>query len=220
MLPAIAATVAAAITNALLTAPERAGQPTLSWYSLLATAPLAVATLYWLKYHKQLHRLRPRPGDLALGVATAAALIVAVWAARSLLMPFGSPQNTWLLRLYLQMGDPVVLEKSRGLSLAVLASAVADELVWRGWVQSSLAKRYGERRAAGLTAMLATLSLLPTLVTLSDPAVGLNPLLVLLAGTVHATLSYLSYTTRRLIPGLFAHAVFTYFLMLQFRPNL
>jgi CAAX protease family protein len=57
---------------------------------------------------------------------------------------------------------------------------------------------------------LYALAHVPTLVTLQDPSVGYNPLIVLLALGCGLCWAFLRERTGRLLPGFFSHAAFTY----------
>ncbi len=220
MLPALAATLASLVTATFASHPSWAGSPKLWLALLLAELPLALWALVDLWRRAALDaRLRPRFGDLTLGVTGAVALIIAVWAGRTLLSPPGSPQQAWLMRLYLQLGAPGALERVLWVPMAVIAVAVLDELVWRGWVQYRLGLDFGLWRSALLTGLLFGVQSLPTMVTLADPAVGFNPLLVPAAFAGGLLWSYLTVLRGSAVAAMISHAAFTYFTVMQFRPG-
>ncbi len=121
----------------------------------------------------------------------------------------GSIREAWIMRVYLQLGDP----EAPGRALvggAVFLIAAMEELVWRGLVMRALEELCGSRRALVITSLLFAAAHTPTLYLLGDATAGLNPLIVLAAlgcGTVWG-LVYLR--TSRLLPALFAHALFSW----------
>jgi membrane protease YdiL (CAAX protease family) len=154
-------------------------------------------------------RLRPASGDFTLGAIVAGALYGVAHLVDQALATHGSVREAWIMRVYLQLGDP----EAPGHALAVAAVfviAALEELVWRGLVMRALEAAYGARRALVITSLLFAIAHTPTLYLLGDPTAGLNPLIVLAAlgcGTVWG-LVYLR--TSRLVPALFAHALFTW----------
>jgi membrane protease YdiL (CAAX protease family) len=164
-----------------------------------------------------LERLAPRWGDLSIGVVTAAALLIASFLLRSVLAPAGSPREAWLYRVYLQMGDPDVLQRSVWLTLALIAIALAEELVWRGLVLELLTRRFGTRRGWIFSTLAYGVAVGPTLFLLADPVAGPNPLLVTAAIGCGIVWSFLAGRLGRLPPVMIAHAAFTYFSAVQFR---
>ena len=154
-------------------------------------------------------RLRPVSGDFTLGAVVAGALYGVAHLVDQLVASHGSIREAWIIRVYLQAGDPnapghVVVGG------AVFLIAAIEELVWRGLVMRTLEAVYGARSALIVTSLLYALAHVPTLYLLRDPVAGLNPLVVLAAlgcGTVWG-LVYLR--TERLVPALFAHALFSW----------
>lgn len=161
--------------------------------------------------------LSPRWGDLSLGVLTAAALLLGSWAARAVLAPAGSPRLGWLYQIYAQVGDPDAIQQSILLTSTVLVIVALEELVWRSMVLGELVERFGARRGWPLAALLYGLTMVPTVFSLADPVAGPNPLLVTAALGCGIVWSFLAYIKRRLPPVFIAHAVFTYFSLVQFR---
>jgi membrane protease YdiL (CAAX protease family) len=157
---------------------------------------------------KQLLRtfLRFRPGDPSLGILLGLALLGGAWLFARLVLPAGAVERAWLLRVFLIAGD------SSGITTValLLAIVVCEEVVWRGWVQTELRETLGPRRAWAAGAVLYAAAHLPTLFTLQDPAAGKNPLLVLAALGCGLCWGFLAERSGRLMPGLFAHAVFSY----------
>jgi len=162
-------------------------------------------------------KLRPRWGDLSIGAVTAMVLLFGSWAGRALLAPISEPRHGWLLRVYLQVGDADHIQRSIGLTLAVITIPILEELVWRGLVLSELEARFGTRRAWPLAALLYALAHVPTVITLADPVAGPNPLLVLAALACGIVWSFSAVILKRLPPVIFSHMAFTYFTAVQFR---
>ncbi len=159
----------------------------------------------------------PRWGDASIGAVTAVVLLFVSWFGRSQIMSAGSKQQWWLALLYLQIGDPRVVQNSLILTLAVIGVALMEEFVWRGFVQEELSLRFGERRGWILGVVLYGLAALPSAFTLAAPLVGPNPLLVLAALGAGLVWAFMVRMTGRLPPAMIAHATFTYFTVAQFR---
>ncbi|MFC1641572.1 lysostaphin resistance A-like protein [Myxococcota bacterium] len=187
------------------------------WFSLgLAYTLLAAIALDGLRRVNTLaDRLRPRWGDLSMGTAVTVVLLLGCWAGRSLLTPLGSAQHAWLLRLYLQLGDSNTIQRSVPITLTVLWLAVADEIVWRGYVLDTLTERVGARGAFLYATLLYGAAALPSVVTLYDPVAGPNPLWVLLTLGTGLFWSLQARLTGRLLPGMISHMVFSYFSAVQ-----
>jgi len=221
MLVASLVTITSIVTAIFASNSAWAGQPRLWALLFFAELPLAALAARQLYRDGRLRvQLRPNGGDITLGVLTAVALIVGSWAARALITPNQSPRQAWLARIYLQMGDPKVLEQVAWVPAAVISVAIFDELIWRGWVQSRLTNRWGPRWGVGLTAFLFTFQALPTCVTLADPVAGKNPLLLMTALVTGLIWGYVTAITGRLVPAMISHATFVYFTVMQFRPGL
>ena len=160
-------------------------------------------------------RLKPRWGDLSLGVVTAFVLLIASWGARATLAPQGSERQTWLWLVYLQLGDPEQIQRSLVMSSLLFLIAFAEEIVWRGLVVHELSERFGARRGWMFAAALYSLASLPTAYTLRSVA-GYNPLLVLATLGCGIVWTFLAVRTGRLVPGIISHMAFTYFSAVQF----
>lgn len=205
----------------LCSRPEMAGQARTWLFGLLAELPLGALALVSLHRSGRLKpRLMPRRGDVFLGVLTATVVVIATWSARYLVMPHGSPREVWLFRMYLQLGDPLVLESTWWLPVVLIAGSAVDEAIWRGWLQSHLTEHYGPGRGLLLTCGFYALAALPTMFTLADPLAGTNlifPMLAIVGGLVWG---YATMLTGRATPAIISHATFVYFTVMQFRPSL
>lgn len=198
--------------------PENAGG--LGFYGGLAGlfGAGALLSVHWLSRRGQLRALcTPKSGDLTLGALVGLLLIVATWVGRTSWADDVGRQ-AWLWLVYLQIGDPAVLQRSFLFTGLIFGTVVAEELVFHGLLQTHFTERWGERRGWIVTALCYALVLSPTLFTLRAPGVGMNPLLFLAALLVGLTTSFLRKLTGRLPPALVAHLVFSYFSATQFRP--
>jgi membrane protease YdiL (CAAX protease family) len=99
----------------------------------------------------------------------------------------------------------------------LLSVVLAEELFWRGWVLDVCAKRTGPRRGWMLATLLYAATLLPTVVTLAAPLPGPNPMLFVAALFCGLVWTFMAHLIGRLPPVILAHAVFTYFSVVQFR---
>ena len=208
----VTATYAAAFRPAL------ADSATFYWmFGLPHLALAAFAAQRLAARGKLVPRVMPRGGDLSIGAIVGFGLLAASWGARSVLAPTGSPRQIWLLRLYLQLGDPDRLQHSVLLTAALCSIVLAEELVWRGFVLEELTERLGNRRGWVLAALLYALAALPTVYLQRDPVAGLNPLLVVAAFGCGMVWTFMAGRFGRLFPGVVAHLVFTYFSAVQFR---
>ncbi len=195
-----------------------AGTP---WFFVILAVPYALlgalALHHFWEQGTLLDRLAPRWGDLSIGALAAMLLLMASWLGRSALAPSGTPRQAWLYRIYIQLGDPDVVQHSIALSAAVLLIPVAEELVWRGMVLDLVTDRVGTRRGWLLATLLYTLTISPTLFALRDPVAGLNPLLPTAAFGAGLVWSFLAGRLGRLPPVAVSHMAFTYFTAVQFR---
>jgi membrane protease YdiL (CAAX protease family) len=152
--------------------------------------------------------LRLRGGDFTLGFIIAAALFGGAYGVRHLVFGAGSTKTVWLYRIALELGT---FRPSPGLLALVAAIGALEELVWRGFVLSSLTDSIGSRRAWPVAALLYAVAHLPTVVTLGDPTAGPNPLLPIAALGAGLVWSFAAQVFGRLPPVIVSHAVFTYF---------
>jgi membrane protease YdiL (CAAX protease family) len=189
---------------------------------LLAELPLAVVALFFLHRNGTLkEKLLPKPGDVLKGVSMAGILILAIWSGRALVMPHGSERTAWLARLYLQLGDPIILEQLWWVALVILCWAALDEIVWRAWVQGEVVKRLGTHRGLIVSSLAYALQTAPFAYLLRDATAGYNPLLPLLALGTGLGWAYLTELSEgRIVPAMISHATLAYFTLLQFRPGL
>ncbi|HQY62940.1 MAG: CPBP family intramembrane metalloprotease [Myxococcales bacterium] len=199
--------------------PARAGQP--SFFLLLGAPNLALA-LFGLWRARRDGVLGSwfsvRGGDFSIGFVTAGATFGAAWAFTKAFIPPGSPREAWLARIYLQLGDPAVIRAHVAVSvLGLVAIAACEEIVWRGLVVALLEERVGSRRAWLYSAVLYAVAHVPAAFALRDPAAGPNPLLPIAALGCGLVWSFLGRRLGRLTPGIFAHGLFLWALVVMFR---
>ena len=208
----------------------RAGQPSFLLWIGVPTVLIAIAGALRAQSNGDLYRrgsfderggagwLNVRSGDFTRGFAGAAVLFGAAYAFTKIVAPVGSDRESWLARLYLQLGDPSTLRKHVGfIVIAIVIMAVAEELVWRGLVTSLLEERVGSRRAWVWAAVLYSLAHVPTLWALRDPVAGLNPILPAAALGAGLVWGYMARRFERLLPGIFSHVLFDWTVLMMFR---
>ncbi len=198
---------------------ERAGQPS---FALVACGPTVVLAVVAVLRARRDGVLKDwfgfRGGDFTVGFLTAAALFGATWLFTRQTMGRGTARESWLARLYLQMGDPTVLRKHVAwVVVAVVIMSVAEELVWRGLVISLLEEKVGSRRAWVYAPVLYAVAHIPSAWALRDPVAGLNPLLPLGALVCGLAWSYMFRRLGRLTPGMFSHGLFDWGVVMMFR---
>jgi uncharacterized protein len=189
------------------------------WLGLgLVQLPLAIYALIRMRNAGVLRDLlQPRWGDISLGVGSALGLYALTWVGRVWITPSGASREAWLMRVYLQVGDPKVIQNNLTLlGLAILAVSACDELAWRGLVQPSLDERFGSRRSWIVTALLYSVSYLPAAWWLRD-AIGPNPLVPAAALVGGVVWSLLVARTQRLVPAILSHGLYVWFVVAQFR---
>jgi membrane protease YdiL (CAAX protease family) len=196
-----------------------AGTPTM-WFGVgIPYAALSALALYRLYDDGTLLDVfKIRAGDVTLGVLTAGLAYGGAWAFEHFFISTSAPRLAWLFRMAAQIGSgrpsPVLL------GLIIVGLAVAEELVWRGMVLGALAESFGTRRAAPLAALAYALAHVPSMFTLADSDVGLNPLLVIAAFGCGLVWSFTATLTGRLPPVIVSHAVFSYFAIAMLLPKL
>jgi hypothetical protein len=208
--------VAGALTIAMQ--PSMSGSP-------LALAVLGVpylglsvlAILYFRREGTLGDKLRPRSGDLTFGALVTVMLFFGAIAGRKFLAPHGSVREAWVMRVYLQIGDPELMQQRVvGASLAIGLVAILEEIAWRGLIYALVEERFGTRRAWPVTAVLYAAAHIPTIVLLRDPYAGPNPLIVLAALGCGLVWGLIVARTGRLPVAIFSHALFTWCIAVQF----
>ena len=198
--------------------PEYAGTDRFWWLFGLPHLGLAAFAIERMRRDGRLReRLIPRGGDISIGAITALGLLAASWAVRASVTPAGSPRQAWLFWLYAQIGDPDRVQQSIVLTATLCAIALAEEIIWRGYVLDRLSERFGKRRGWMLATLLYALAALPTAYTLRDAVAGPNPLLVFAAFGCGIVWTFMAARFGRLLPVAVSHVAFTYFSAVQFR---
>jgi uncharacterized protein len=211
----------------------RAGQPSFVLWIGIPTVVIAVIGAVRAHKNGDLYRRTPsfeenktvtagwlkvQSGDFSRGFAAAALLFGGAWGFMRVAMPVGSDRESWLARLYLQIGDPTTLRKNvLFVVLAIVVMAVAEELVWRGLVTSLLEQYVGWRRAWVWGAVLYALAHAPTIWALRDPVAGLNPILPVAALAAGLVWGFMAYRFERLLPSIFSHVLFDWTVLMMFR---
>jgi membrane protease YdiL (CAAX protease family) len=208
--------VAAAMTLAMQQG--MAGSPMALLALGLPYAALAVLAILYLQREGTLgDKLRPRSGDLTFGAIVTVMLFFGAIAGRKFIAPQGSVRDAWIMRIYLQIGDPEFMQQRVvGISLAIIVVAILEEIAWRGLVYALVEERLGTRRAWPVTAVLYAAAHLPTLILLADPYAGPNPLIVLAALGCGLVWGLIVARTGRLPVAIFSHALFTWCVAVQF----
>ncbi len=210
---------------------SRAGEPTFALWIGIPTGLFAIVGIVRAHREGSLYRRRSfdesgagagwlnvRSLDFTRGFVSAALLFGAAYGAMKVVAPVGSDRESWLARLYLQIGDPTMLRKNVALVVAaIVLMAIAEEIVWRGLVISLLEEYVGSRRAWVWAAVLYSLSQVPTIWALRDPVAGLNPALPAAALVAGLLWGYMARRFERLLPGIFSHALFAWAVLMMFR---
>ncbi len=198
---------------------SRAGTPAVFLMLAVPTTVIAVAGVLRARNDGVLEQwIAVRSGDFTRGFAAAAVLFGATYVFMRMITPPESPRASWLARLYLQIGDPSMLRKSVGMVvIAIIVMAVVEEIVWRGLVVSLLEEVVGSRRAWVWSAVLYALAHLPTVWALRDPVAGPNPVILLAAFFAGLVWAGMARRFDRLLPGVFAHVLFDWTVIMMFR---
>lgn len=202
-------TVADAIAVGWAFRPENGGSPLLFAGLVVVYGVGATLCVRRIRAAGAMHLLRPHAGDFSIGAVVAVVLYAGAMGAHMLLAAGSSPRVAWIIRVYLQRGDPRV-DVGWLLGAAVAIVAAAEELTWRGLVMRALEDAIGPLRALVVTAVLFTVAHLPTAWLLRDPDAGLNPLVLAAGFGSSLVFGWLVLRTRRLVPAVFAHALFSW----------
>lgn len=206
---ALGVTIATGVVMRYAFDPEHAGSSAMLLAIGALYALLAAGALVRLRQRGELYSsFRPAGGDVTLGAVTAGLLYGSARLVALVLAPHGSLREAWIRQLYLQLGDPAG-DGREMVSAAVFLVAALEEITWRGLVMRALAGAYGVRRALVISALLFGVAHVPTLFLLADPVAGKNPLIVLAALGCGLVWGAIYVRTRRLLPAILAHALFS-----------
>jgi membrane protease YdiL (CAAX protease family) len=203
---ALGTTAVAATACWLVCRPEQAGTRRMLGLFSAAQLGLAAFAVTWLRHRGELRRLRPARGDVTIGFALAVVLYGIGYALSRLATSPASPIGSWLIRIYLQLGDPV-LTAALPVGVAVMMLGACEEIAWRGGVMTALGAVYGPARAWWLTALLQAVAYAPTVVLLADPVRGPNPVLVVGTLVVGLGWGWLVRHGVQLAPIVISHAL-------------
>lgn len=207
---AIGVTIATAIVIGFAFSPQRAGTPAMLIAIGLVYAIFTAIAVVRLRRRGDLQAIfRPSAGDLTLGAALAGLLYGAGRLTEMALAPRGSPREAWVMRLYLQLGDPEASGREM-VGVAVFGIAALEEIVWRGLVMRELELAFGTRTALIASTLLFGLAHVPTMFLLGDPMAGPNPLIVLAALGCGLVWGGVYWRAKRLVPAIFTHALFSW----------
>jgi membrane protease YdiL (CAAX protease family) len=196
--------------------PERAGTPAVFVWMGVANVALAIVGCVRAWQDGVLKQwFRVKAGDFTIAFVSAAVLFGGSFAfSKSLKLP----QVMWLARLYEQLGDAAELRKHvTWVVIAIVVTAVAEELVWRGLVVSLLEEKIGSRRAWLYSAVLYAVAHVPTIWALKDINAGPNPMLVIAALSCGIVWGFMARRFERLVPGMISHVLFDWTIMMMFR---
>ncbi|HKQ69239.1 MAG TPA: CPBP family intramembrane glutamic endopeptidase [Polyangiaceae bacterium] len=218
MLAALVAAVLAALATAVAMRPGVSGTAMVFAAPAVPYAILSVLAVLKMRRDGTLaDKLRPRGGDLTFGALVTVMLFLGAVAFCRFLAAHGSVREGWIMRIYLQVGDPDTLQRRViVLSLAVALVAALEEIAWRGFVFQTLEDRLGTRRAWPLTAVLYAAAHVPTMFLLSDPFAGPNPLIVIASLGCGLVWGLVVARTGRLPVAIISHALFTWCVAIQF----
>jgi membrane protease YdiL (CAAX protease family) len=190
--------------------------------ALLAVGPtlvVGIAGAYMLHREELLLPLLTfRPGDFTRGFLAALLLFGGAFVATHFFLPLTSTRASWLLRMYLQIGDPKELrEHVPAVVVAMAFAAIGEELVFRGIVPTLLEGMLGSRRAWIYSACLYAAAQVPTAFALRTKEAGANPLLPLAALGAGLVWGYMTRRWGRLWPAIISHALFDWCVIMMFR---
>lgn len=203
-------TLLSALCVSFAFAPSHAGKRTALIPLALLYALLSALGIARLRKKGELGQsLKPHRGDLALGALLAALLYGIASAAMLFVSTHFKAQTAWIMRVYLQLGDRSD-QDLLWLGAAVFAIAAMEEMTWRGLLMNALSEVLTPARAMLVCAALFALAHAPTLVVLSDPFAGPNPLLAAAGLACSLVWGFLVLRYKRLTPALFCHAFFSW----------
>ena len=211
MLTALVATLVAACGIGLASRSAVAGTPTLF---LLVGAPYAVlggiALTRMLRRGELADRLAPRQGDVSFGAIVALLLYAGALVGRGALAPAASARESGVMAVYLQIGEPALVQQRMATIVpALVLIAALEELTFRELVFRALDARLGTRAAFPLTAVLYAAAHLPTVWLLRSPFAGPNPVVVLAALGAGLVWGVIVGRTGRLPAAILSHALFS-----------
>ena len=198
---------------------ERAGQP--AFFLIMGIPTIALALVGVFRAHRDgvlRTWFKIKGGDITIGIVSAGILFAGAYGASRVLTPVSTARESWLARLYLQLGDPTSLKKNVVyVVIGLVILAAAEEIVWRGLVPSLLEAKVGSRRAWIWSAVLYAVAHIPTIWALKDPVAGWNPIIVLAALGCGLVWGAMVRKLDRLLPAIISHAFFDWTVAMMFR---
>ena len=174
-----------------------------------AQAVMALAAAGAMHRSKRLFSsFRPVSGDVAAGAMAGAAALVGTYAVATL--AFRLRPESASLDLLAMIRVVRVVESATVRSVGLIGFALLEELVWRGAVTGAFSARMSPARAALLTTLLAT----------ACAAGSGHPAIVLATLILGGSCAVARATTGRLLPAIFAHAMFSWFAVTWLIPEL
>jgi membrane protease YdiL (CAAX protease family) len=203
--------------------PESSGTVAFWVFSAGPSLVLGGVAAAWARREDLLREwLTPKWGDFTRGVAGGVLFFGVAFAFSRIVAPVGSPREIWLVTLYGQIGDPRVLAAHQpAIAATIVATALAEEVLWRGMVTHILEERVGSRTAWLWAAGLYALAYAPTAWSLRAGAgaggIGaLNPALVVAALGGGLLFGGMARGFGRLAPGVLAHVLWTWAVVMMF----
>jgi len=199
---------------------QRAGTSGFWLLVLLPTVVLAVVGAVRAQRVGELGEwVKPRWGDATAGVLSAALMLGGAYLFTRVVAPPDSPRVAWLLRIYMQVGEPSVLQKNTALLAGgIIVAAIAEEILWRGFVTTLVAERFGSRYAWMIAAVLYGAAHVPAAFVLGAPNAGPNvilPMGAMGAGFVWGALVRMK--SGSLVAAMISHALFDWCVISMFR---
>jgi membrane protease YdiL (CAAX protease family) len=198
--------------------PERSG--TIAFWVIVGTPTVILAAMGAWRAHLEddlAEWVKPRWGDFSRAFFAAAVMYGGAYAFARMFAATGSPREIWLVSLYAQLGDPRLLQKyAPAVGIAIVVTATAEEILWRGAVTRILEEHLGSQRAWIASAVLYALAHAPTMWSLRVPGASLNPLLVVAALGAGLVFGAMARHFGRLAPGIIAHALFDWVVVMMF----
>ena len=199
--------------------PDRSG--TWQFWAIVGAPTITLAAIGAWRAHKDgdlAEWVRPRWGDATRAFVAAGVLFAAAYGFARYVATTGSPREIWLVSLYGQIGDPRVLQRyALAVGIGIVVMSIAEEILWRGVVTRLLEEKLGSERAWIASALLYGVAHVPTMWALRAGGGALNPLLPLAAvaaGLVFGALA--RKLDGRLAPGIVAHALFDWLVVMMF----
>lgn len=177
-----------------------AAEPLGVWRTIGVVAVALGAAVVLLDRSASAALLRPTVRLVLLGIAAGGLMVAATYLAYPPVARIASFIAADTMRLYAAFRAPSLVVAA----VALVPVVVGEELVWRGVVQATLARRLGDRGGVALAAAVSALVHVP---------LG-SPVLAALALLFGLALGVLRATTASLVPSIVAHLVWNVVVLL------